>query len=119
VRSAVAALALLLPFLPGCRRDPGLPPETAVEEGFALRRGRLIYRRSCAACHGDKGRGDGLDWPGHLEGRPADLTRIDGARLEAWRDGHGGRCPDWRGVYGQKRLADLLVYLEESAGGDK
>jgi mono/diheme cytochrome c family protein len=119
VRPAVTALALLLPFLPGCRRDPGLPPEPTVEEDFALRRGRQIYRRSCIACHGDKGRGDGLSWPDRLEGRPADLTRIDRARLEAWRDGHGGRCPDWRGVYGKKRLVDLIGYLERAGGGEE
>jgi mono/diheme cytochrome c family protein len=44
------------------------------EDGY-IRRGRELYARHCAACHGRSGRGDGPAAPS-LKSAPADLTSI-------------------------------------------
>ncbi|MBI1950476.1 MAG: c-type cytochrome [Acidobacteria bacterium] len=54
------------------RRDPDVPPAPVADRGL-LDRGRELYRRHCASCHGDRGdgRGEAADFFGI---RPRDLA---------------------------------------------
>ena len=57
----------------------GAGPAFAAEEA-----GQTLYRRYCASCHGNEGRGDGPVAPA-LGEKPTDLTQI--------ADAHGGSFP--------------------------
>jgi len=107
-RTRLGALAgLLLPVACGGGRET---PAT----------GEVLYRRHCAACHGERGVGDG-PLAGALRRPPVDLTRIaereggrfDEARVMAVIDGrravaeHGPReMPVWGAVFAEELEGD-------------
>jgi len=90
-RNAIlAALACVLPFAPAGAADK--PDEASAA------RGKVIYVRFCASCHGVTGRGDGTVAT-ELRLPPTDLTRI--------ADKAGGRFPEeavTRSVDGRRTL---------------
>lgn len=124
-------LAMLL----GCARTPPSPPRGA----DATARGREVYLRRCASCHGIDGRGNG-PVAASLRAAPPDLTglgaRNEGSfpsvRVESTVTGatdipaHGSReMPVWSqqlgprsgattaaGMWSATQLDQLLAYLE-------
>jgi len=63
---------------------PPLDPRKVMLPGpEMLERGRTLYAKNCAACHGETGRGDGPGAAG-LKPSPRDLTRSAG-----WKNGTG------------------------------
>jgi cbb3-type cytochrome c oxidase subunit III len=81
------------------------------------RRGRAIFKRACAACHGMIGEGKGL--LAHLirinmmdftksetmkQFRDEDLMRIV-------RDGSGDYMPPWKGILSDSEIADVASYV--------
>jgi mono/diheme cytochrome c family protein len=89
-RRTACALALLLAASLGCGSD-GTGGEAREARGpgsasaILAERGRELFARYCAACHGVAARGDGPAAPA-LSRPPADLTAIAARR--------GGRFPD-------------------------
>lgn len=77
-------------------------------------RGRLIFRKHCAVCHGLEGHGDGL---AALPERPDDLAAIakpplfpDG--VVAYRISHGiGLMPAWKDSLSSNEIWDLINYI--------
>ena len=61
----LAAALVLAAGLAGASGNWEAPPEakarksTIASSPEALRRGKFLYRKNCARCHGDKGKGDG------------------------------------------------------------
>jgi mono/diheme cytochrome c family protein len=119
----VAAVALMLT---GCARERDIPQS-----------GDILYRRYCACCHGQEGRGDGPA-AAALSPSPPDLTRVtsDIPELMRWIDGrrtvraHGtAAMPVWGEVFEQslidephqrrtallkvQALADYVYHLRE------
>lgn len=78
LRSLVAVLDALWEDRPAPGPAVEVPPRPPLAETL-LERGRTLYVRTCAMCHGETGRGDGpaagslVDWRGRPV-RPADLT---------------------------------------------
>ena len=96
------------------RRKNPLPSDT---ETIAV--GRDLYAHQCAACHGDKGRGDGKS-AANLETRPRDLTtarvreQTDGALF--WKIGEGHRpMPGFRQIVSEDARWHVVVYLRTFA----
>ncbi len=48
-------------------------PIAASKRAASIERGRVLYVKECASCHGDQGRGDGPDGL-YFTTRPSDLT---------------------------------------------
>lgn len=111
--SAAALAALLLVSVPGDAR--GQDPE----------RGRALYDRWCAECHGHEGRGDGPA-ADHMLPRPRDFTaaryqvRTTGSGelptdediLRVLRNGlPGTTMPGWPNL-GTRQLQDMVAYLK-------
>lgn len=77
-------------------------------------RGRALFQKNCAVCHGPEGRGDGV---AALAERPDDLTRIakppmfpDG--VVAYRIANGvGLMPAWRGNLSENEIWDLINFI--------
>lgn len=69
----------------GCREDPETPTttESAYRVNWPQTRGGELYKHYCAACHGDRGRGDGYN-SGAMSTKPRDLT--DAAHMAALSD---------------------------------
>ena len=77
-------------------------------------RGKILFLRDCAACHGPKGQGDGTV---ALPERPDDLTTIaespifpDG--VLAYRIEYGrGLMPTWKDTLTDSEIWDLVSYI--------
>jgi len=94
----------------------------------AIARGRELYARDCAACHGESGQGDGLvgrNLPGmaamdsSMRRGPADFT--DAAQMlgasdlllqgKILRGGMGTGMPEWRTLYTDEEMWDAISFL--------
>jgi mono/diheme cytochrome c family protein len=81
--------------------------------------GREIYTKQCAACHGDKGRGDGPIAP-HLDPSPRDFAatsvakQTDGALF--WKIGEGHKpMPSFNMQMSEDGRWHVVCYLREVA----
>lgn len=96
-------------------------------DAFAdIEQGKRIYRENCAPCHGESGKGDGVG-ARSLPVRPADHTNpaVMNSRSDAFlRDviAKGGKAmglsafmPAWQGIFKDKEIEDLLVYIRSLA----
>ena len=80
----------------------------------SIDRGRSLFQKNCAVCHGPEGRGDGV---AALAERPDDLTRIakppmfpDG--VVAYRIANGvGLMPAWRNALTGNDIWDLINFI--------
>jgi len=97
--------------LSACERAPQEPPASPL----ARERGRILFRRHCALCHGMNADGHGAR-AFALDRRPADFTspawRADAARVRATiRDGlRGTPMPAWPTLTVDE-VDDLTGYL--------
>ena len=95
-------------------RNP-IPPSTA-----SIARGRLLFEKDCAVCHGAQGRGDGVA-AAALPQRPDDLSRIapppifpDG--VVAYRIINGVKMmPAFKSTLSENEIWDLLNFIRSLA----
>jgi mono/diheme cytochrome c family protein len=82
---------------PAAVRRQGTPPKLAVSQD--LNRGRELYSRHCATCHGSRGEGDGPGAAG-LHPRPANFSEheynLDRLSESLWHGVVGTAMPAWR-----------------------
>ncbi len=82
------------------------------------RRGRIIYKNACAACHGKNGRGDGI-LAQLIQIDMVDFSQPDGMRklrndrnlLKAIREGKGDFMPSWVGTLNDDEIIDVAAYV--------
>lgn len=87
------------------------------ESPESVARGRALFVRHCAICHGERADGRGIRREG-LSPRPADLTRAEWKRdqdlsdvVATIRDGKPRTAmPAWRGL-GDRSVEDLAAYV--------
>jgi mono/diheme cytochrome c family protein len=81
----------------------------------SISRGRTLYIRSCANCHGNDAQGDGPAAT-KLFPKPADLREMAGHHPDgdiAWKISHGrGVMPAWKNMLGRNQLWDLVNYIQ-------
>ena len=86
-----------------------------------IERGRLIFNTTCVACHGPKGRGDGvlarlINAPMKDFSKPDTLTSYgDNALLMVISAGKGNFMPPWKGTLNDDEIADVGAYLRSLA----
>ncbi|MDH3597533.1 MAG: cytochrome c [Rhodospirillales bacterium] len=81
------------------------------------RRGRAIFKRACAACHGTIGEGKGL--LAHQIGiSMMDFTKSENMKklsdedlIVFVRDGSGDYMPSWKGILSDSEIADVASYV--------
>ena len=81
------------------------------------RRGRVIFKRACVACHGQIGTGRGL--LAHLIQIPMmDFTKSENMKkisdedlLNIIREGKGDYMPSWKEFLGDNEIADVAAYV--------
>jgi len=81
------------------------------------RRGRVIFKRACVACHGRIGTGRGL--LAHLIQIPMmDFTESETMKkisdedlLSIIREGEGDYMPSWKGILSDNEIADVAAYV--------
>ena len=82
------------------------------------RRGRIIYKNGCVACHGKNGRGDGI-LAQLIQIKMVDFSQPDGMRklrkdrnlLKAIREGKGDFMPSWVGTLSDDEIIDVAAYI--------
>ncbi|SLM48930.1 exported protein of unknown function [Nitrospira japonica] len=92
-----------------------LPPATA-QSGAGhgdVAKGKVLFERNCAGCHGAEGKGNGYKLLGP---DPADLTsrrtaaKSDGELLKTIHDGKPN-MPAWKNLLSDEQARDVLVYV--------
>ena len=80
-----------------------------------LHRGKLVYEKYCLACHGSKGRGDGVT---QFDPPVADLTssevlmKPDSRLLRSIHDGRTNTAMDaWKTTLSDEAIRDVLAYI--------
>jgi len=88
-------------------------------EGADLAQGAEVWRRSCAGCHGDEGRGGGYR-AGGMDPAPADLVSPSArffspaAELLLVREGSPGTgMPAWNRSLSDEQTRDVYAWLVE------
>jgi mono/diheme cytochrome c family protein len=98
-------------------QNPTIPSSEAVS------RGRAIFSERCVACHGDRGRGDGVASVS-LDPKPADLVlhvpqHTDGELYYMVSVGFpDSAMPAWREVLSEQQRWELVHYLRVLASGN-
>jgi len=109
---AMFAAGLLLAHAADSQREPWEAPARAAKKknpvassDVSLTRGREIYVKECASCHGDQGRGDG---PGvkDLDVKPGDLN-------DAHSVAHTDGDLFWKITEGRKPMPSFANYSDE------
>ncbi len=98
-----------------CHDAPAL--DARLSELEAVARGRVIFAKYCALCHGEQGDGHGVR-ARYLSKKPPDLTRAEGRRAltpaqvsATIRDGvPGTSMPAWRSL-SDRDIAQLTAYV--------
>ena len=91
-------------------------PAAAILRGDAVR-GKTLFARNCAGCHGPGGGGDGYRLLGQ---DPANLTasstgkKSDALLLKTIHDGKPN-MPAWKGTLSEKQSRDVLAYVRTLA----
>ncbi len=92
------------------------PVSAATNEQLAI--GKKIYTKSCVACHGESGKGDGPA-AAALEQKPADFTDSehskiysDQGRLQIIRKGiQGTPMPGWESAINEEEIQSVHAYI--------
>ena len=88
-------------------------------------RGRAIYEKNCAECHGTNGKGQPGDWrvrdakgmypPPPLDDSAHAWHHPTKVLMEAIRDGSPGgegNMPAWKGKLSEQEMQDVVVYIK-------
>lgn len=111
--TTVVLLAIVLGVLPVWYK----PAPLAASETDSLGRGKLIFERNCAGCHGLKGKGDGYKLLGP---EPADLTVLSTSgksNEDLLKTIHEGKpnMPAWKPQLSEANIRDVLAYVRSLA----
>jgi mono/diheme cytochrome c family protein len=97
------------------------PPEAAErtnpvpKDEASIERGKQLYQKHCAICHGTAGRGDGPG-AGRLNPKPTDLTKVAGRHSDgdiAWKIAKGrGPMPGWEKKLSENDIWDLTNFTQ-------
>jgi cytochrome c oxidase cbb3-type subunit 2 len=105
------------------------PSSVAAQAGSGTGNGKVVYDRWCAACHGDKGAGDG-ESAQYMLPRPRDFTRgsyqirttksgqapTDADLMHVIDQGMPGTAmPGWRTLLTEQERTDVIGYLKTLA----
>ena len=81
------------------------------------RRGRVLYKRACAACHGRFGNGKGA-LAGLIDIEMIDFAQADTiarmddpALIKLIGDGKGAAMPSWEGTLSDSEITDVAAYV--------
>lgn len=84
-------------------------------DGGSRARGKALFGKHCASCHGAEGRGDGPAG-GALRPRPTDLAAMAGQHPDgdfAWKIANGrGAMPAWKGVLKEQQIWDVVNHIQ-------
>jgi cytochrome c553 len=92
-------------------------------KGAFLLNPKTTFEHFCAACHGERGKGDGRYYPSDLDPRPRDFTdaefmqsRTDEQLFTAINEGsaavgRSNRCPPWGRTIGREKIKGIIAYL--------
>jgi len=81
----------------------------------SILRGRQLFVRTCANCHGMDAMGDGPA-AASLTKKPANLRAMSGRHPDgdfAWKIANGrGAMPPWKTILGKNQIWDLVNYIQ-------
>jgi mono/diheme cytochrome c family protein len=118
--------AVLITMIAGAQTDDWKVPERAARkknpltaDAQTIAEGKDLYVQNCAACHGKRGRGDGIA-AANLNRRPGDLTSAEVARQTDgalfWKIGEGhSPMPGFSQLVSEAGRWHLVCYLRTLA----
>jgi len=103
-------LAVLCGLAASAAAQQGQSP-AGVQDAEAAAKGKLIYERYCAVCHGTNGTGDG-PLAAELRTAPADLTRLAAKNGDVFPAGEVAKAIDGRGTTRAHGTPDMPAWGE-------
>lgn len=87
--------------------------------------GAQLFQHYCTACHGPRGKGDGIYYSDGLAAKPTDLT--DKSMAEVWTDDHIAKvirdgsaavgksalCPPWSRVFSDEQVSAVVQHVRQ------
>lgn len=88
----------------------------------SIKRGRGLYLRNCASCHGESADGNGPAAVA-LNPGPANLKKMSGSHSDgnfAWKIENGREpMPAWKNILNKNQIWDLVNYIQSLSGSGK
>lgn len=92
------------------------------KETASINRGRDLFLRDCASCHGENAEGNGPAAES-LTPKPANLKKMSGMHTDGdfvWTIENGrGPMPAWKNILNESQIWDLVNYIQSLSGSDK
>ncbi|MCE7963796.1 MAG: hypothetical protein DYH04_00195 [Nitrospira sp. NTP2] len=113
IKGALSGLAIVAVFTAWVMPFPSHAEDKAPSEAHNAARGKLLFSRHCAGCHGPQGQGDGYKL---LGADPANLTapsttkKPDSALLATIHEGKPN-MPSWKGILSEQDIHNVLAYV--------
>jgi len=111
-RTFVPALVIVL-TMAGAVLNQSSASSDATPKTDPLAKGKRLFTRHCAGCHGPEGKGDGYKL---LGADPANLTapatrkKSDSALLTTIHEGKPN-MPSWKGLLSDRDIQNVLAYI--------
>ncbi|MBW1749973.1 MAG: c-type cytochrome [Deltaproteobacteria bacterium] len=81
----------------------------------SIQRGKDLYKKYCALCHGPEAKGDGPA-AGSLKQKPTDLASMAGKHQDgdfSWKIANGrGPMPGWQETLTEKQIWDIVNFIQ-------
>ena len=93
----------------------------SIERG-SINRGRDLFLRNCASCHGETAEGNGPAAES-MTPRPANLNKMSGMHPDSdfalIIENGKGSMPAWKNILNESQIWDLVKYVQSLSGLDK
>ena len=93
-----------------------------IKETGSINRGRDLFLRNCASCHGENADGNGPAAKS-LTPKPANLKKMSGMHPDgdlAWTIKNGkGTMPAWKNILNESQIWDAVNYIQSLSGPNK
>lgn len=93
-----------------------------IKETGSINRGKDLFLRNCASCHGENADGNGPAAKS-LTPKPANLKKMSGMHSDedfALTIENGkGLMPAWKNILNDNQVSDLVYYIQSLSGRDK
>lgn len=111
-RTFVTALVIILTMAGALLNQPSASSDAA-RKTDPLAKGKRLFTRHCAGCHGAEGKGDGYKLlgpdPANLTA-PATRKKSDSALLATIHEGKPN-MPSWKGLLSNHDIQNVLAYI--------
>lgn len=111
-RASISTVVIVVAIFGALLNQPDASGEAA-KNTDPVAKGKRLFTRHCAGCHGPEGKGDGYKLlgpdPANLTA-PASKKKSDSALLATIHEGKPN-MPSWKGILSDRDMQNVLAYI--------